>query len=70
MSNVINEDEVVSIKYTNYRGITDYRRILPVRMWFGSTEWHKKDQWLLEATDLNKGEIRHFAMADILEWKN
>ena len=64
----LNAEQLVAMTYTNYKGITAVRVILPRRVWFGSTEWHKENQWLLEATDIEKGELRHFAMADISDW--
>jgi len=44
------------------------RTVIPERVWFGSTEWHPEPQWLLEAFDIEKGERRSFAMADIRCW--
>ena len=58
----------VKIIYTNWRGETTERTIEPVRIWFGSTEWHKKEQWLLRAIDLEKEVERDFALKDIKEW--
>jgi hypothetical protein len=69
---VINEadelDKIVSVLYTNYRGITARRRIIPRRIWFGSTEWHPGEQWILDAFDLEKRAERSFAIADIKAW--
>lgn len=58
----------VSILYTNYRGETAVRRVRPERIWFGSTEWHPGDQWLLDAIDLERNVSRSFAMKDIKSW--
>lgn len=58
----------VRIVYTNYRGETDIRNIRPERIWFGSTEWHKEQQWLLDAVDLEKSAKRTFAVKDIRAW--
>jgi hypothetical protein len=58
--------EPISILYRNYRGSTAIRRIVPSRIWFGSTEWHPEPQWVMEAVDLDKGAERSFAMRDIL----
>lgn len=58
----------VRIVYTNYRRQTAVRSIIPERVWFGSTEWHPEPQWLLDALDVEKGERRSFAMADIRCW--
>lgn len=62
-------EQVVTIVYTNYRGETAERRIIPKKIWFGSTEWHPEEQWLLEALDVDKDEDRNFAMKDIKSWK-
>lgn len=61
-------ESVVIIRYTNYRGETADRRIVPIRIRFGSTEWHPEPQWLLEAFDLDRGANRAFAMRDVLQW--
>ena len=39
--------EPTTITYTNYRGETAQRMILPKSIWFGSTEWHPEPQWFL-----------------------
>lgn len=48
----------IAILYTNYRGETAVRRIMPCyhpggydALWFGETKWHPKPQWLLSAVD-------------------
>jgi hypothetical protein len=51
--------------YTNWRGEFGQRRVQPLRLYFGSTEWHPEPQWLLEAMDSDKGEVRSFAFRDI-----
>ena len=53
------------ITYRNWRGETRERTIEPKEVWFGSTEWHPEDQWLLKALDVEKGEVRDFALKDI-----
>lgn len=55
----------IKIVYTNYRGETALREVLPQRVWFGATEWHPEEQWLLDAIDLDKGAPRSFALRDI-----
>lgn len=61
-------DHNVTIIYTNHRGETGERKIVPKKIWFGATEWHPEEQWLLEALDVAKNEDRHFAMKDIKSW--
>jgi len=63
-------DKVVAILYTNYKGETGWRKIVPQKIWFGATEWHPENQWLLDAHDTEKDALRNFAMKDIQEWKS
>jgi len=60
------EGDAATIHYRNHRGELATRRILPQRMWFGSTKWHPEPQWLLDAHDLDKGVLRSFALRDML----
>ena len=64
----IEKEKVVRILYTNYRGETTIRRIIPERIWFGETEWHQERQWLLDAFDIDKSQRRSFAVKDIRAW--
>lgn len=59
----------ILIDYTNHRGERRERRILPVRIWWGKTEHHIHEQWLMDAYDMEKGEHRDFAMRYIHSWK-
>ncbi len=58
----------VSILYANHRGETSSRIVIPHRIWFGRTEWHPEDQWLLDAYDLERQANRSFALKDIKTW--
>lgn len=60
----------VEIDYTNWKGERFIRRIVPIRIFFGSNEWHTKPQWLIEANDLEKNAPRTFAMKDIHSWES
>jgi predicted DNA-binding transcriptional regulator YafY len=62
------DKKIVKIVYTNWRGETAERTIEPIQIWFGGTEWHKEEQWLLKATDVEKGAERDFALKDIQSW--
>ncbi|NND64690.1 MAG: WYL domain-containing protein, partial [Gammaproteobacteria bacterium] len=55
----------VTIEYTNYKGETRMRRIMPKQIVFSSNEWHPQPQWLLEAHDHEKDAPRTFALKDI-----
>ena len=58
----------VKILYTNWKGVTSYRNIVPKSIEFKSTEWHNEEQWILNAFDLDKNADRGFALKDIKEW--
>jgi predicted DNA-binding transcriptional regulator YafY len=64
----INQEQIVCILYTNYRGETAVRKIVPKKIWFGKTEWHLEEQWILDAVDIEKKADRGFAMKDIKAW--
>lgn len=65
---VLDEETVVRILYTNYRGETAIRQIIPQRVWYGATQWHPESQWLLDAIDLEKNAVRAFALKDVRAW--
>ncbi len=60
--------KTLRILYTNYKGETAVRTILPKELKFGSTEYHPEEQWLLVAFDLEKNAERTFAVKDIQSW--
>ena len=69
MNNNLEQDKkLVKILYTNWKNETRYRLIKPISIEFKSTEWHKEEQWILNAVDIEKDAIRNFAMKDIKEW--
>ena len=61
-----NVDQPFSGWYKNYKGKVQWRTILPIELWYGSTEWHKSEQWFLKAFDPQKDELRDFALSDFL----
>ncbi|HDR8453936.1 TPA: hypothetical protein QC364_000727 [Bacillus cereus] len=56
--------------YVNWQGVAGYREIRVIRIFFGSTDYHKESQWLMEAWDLKKQEKRVFAMKDMSNVKD
>ncbi len=60
--------KVVTFIYTNWKGVQATRVIRPIELWFGKTEYHPEEQWLLKALDVEKNEERDFAMKDIEAW--
>lgn len=51
--------------YRNYKGEESYRRVRPLRIRYGTSEWHKEPQWLMLAYDLENDKEREFAMRDM-----
>ena len=62
-------EKSVKILYTNWRGEKSWRTIVPESIYFGSTDWHPEQQWLLRALDIEKNASRDFAMKDIASWE-
>jgi predicted DNA-binding transcriptional regulator YafY len=62
------ESGAATIIYTNYRGETSVRHVLPGRIWFGESDWHDGEQWFLEAFDVEKNGERSFALKDVRCW--
>ena len=60
--------QIVEIDYTNWRGERSKRRIVPMRLTWENNEWHPETQWLLEALDVEKKEMRTFAFTNIHSW--
>ncbi len=58
------------VEYTNWRGETARRTIIPIRMWWGKTEWHPQEQWMLTAWDVEKEATRDFAWQDMKPVQN
>jgi hypothetical protein len=51
--------------YTNWRGEQSTRRVWPIHLWYGATEYHPDKQWFLKAFDTDKQAERDFALRDI-----
>jgi len=61
--------KALKFKYENWEGKIAIRTVKPVKLWYGKTEWHPKEQWFLKALDLEKKEEqRDFALKDIIEF--
>jgi len=55
------------IDYTNWRGERRVRRIQPLSIWHGVSEFHDGEQWFIRALDMDQdgGPMRDFAMSGI-----
>ena len=58
----------IKVKYKNYQGVTSIRIIIPQQIHYGSTDYHKEDQWLLDVFDVEKDALRTYALMNILEF--
>jgi hypothetical protein len=56
------------ILYSNYKGVTAWRSIIPGQIRFAVTEHHPEAQWIMDAHDVEKDAARSFAMRDIQQW--
>ncbi len=56
--------EAITFAYTNWRGETAIRTVLPARIFWGANEWHPEPQWLMRALDVDRGEPRDFALKE------
>jgi len=61
-------DRAVKVKYANYRGEVGIRSIIPMEVYWGQTEYHPHDQWLLKVWDVEKNAERIYAFKDIQEF--
>jgi hypothetical protein len=63
---VENDYSALTFIYRNWRGDISERKIVSPSLWWGETSFHQKPQWFLRGCDVHKGEMRDFAIADIL----
>ena len=64
----IKTNNAIRVLYTNYRGVTAIRNIVPLSLSFGATEWHTTEQWLLKVWDCDRAAERVYALRDIKQW--
>lgn len=53
------------VYYVNWKGRGATRVIEPYRIFWGSTEFHPEDQWLIECLDCEDSVLKTFALKDI-----
>ena len=53
--------------YTNHQGDVRERRVIPIMLWYGTTEYYES-QWLLTAFDLERHAFRDFAVRNIVNF--
>jgi len=62
------ERVMVKVEYKNWKGETGIRFIIPLNIFYGHTEYHKEEQWLMKVWDLDKKDYRTYALRDVLKW--
>ena len=63
------DPHMIAIDYTNYKGERSMRVVIPIDFWYGTSEFHKGEQWFMCASDVMRQSVhRHFAMKDIHGW--
>lgn len=55
-------------EYKNWQNQIAIRKVHPIQVWYGRTEFHPTEQWLLKAIDLDKQVERDFAVCDIIRF--
>lgn len=55
----------VQFSYMNYKGEFRRRKAVMIGIYWGSNQWHPEPQWLVQGEDLEKGELRTYALKDI-----
>ena len=58
----------LKFEYINWEGKKAIRKVKPIEIWFGKTEWHPEEQWFLKALDIDKNAERNFALKDIIKF--
>ena len=56
----------VQLHYTNHRGERAWRTVVPLRVYWGKTEWHPEEQYLLRVWDVDKGAERDYALLGLV----
>ena len=64
----IAQEKIIKVTYTNWRGETGERTIIPIALIWDSTEWHPEPQWLLKCYDVDRVAERLYALKDIKEF--
>jgi Predicted transcriptional regulator len=58
----------LQFEYVNWKGERNARTVIPQEIYYGENDFHKGNQWLLKAFDVDKQAIRHFAIKDIIKF--
>lgn len=56
------------IYYTNWRGESSWRRVVPRKLFWGNSPYHDGEGHYLLAFDLDRKAMRTFRMDDVHQW--
>ena len=68
MSSLYSNYFTIKVKYKNWKGEVGIRTIIPQTIYYGSTDFHKENQWLMDVFDVDKDALRTYALMDIIEF--
>ena len=60
--------EYANLLMFKYKNKTEAIKIVPYRIWFGSTGVFKENQWFLKGYDVEDSTVKDFALKNILEF--
>lgn len=58
-------NDLIEFDYVNWKGKKGHRIAITKQIYFGLTEHHPEEQWLIITHDVDKGKERIFAMKDM-----
>lgn len=56
------------VVYTNWQGETEVRTLMPQALFYGSTEHHPREQWLVQCLDVERGHVRHYSLDSMVPY--
>ncbi len=63
-------DYWIRFQYTNHRGESGVRTVVPRHLWYGRTEHHPELQWFLKAFCVDRQQERDFPLALVINGGN
>lgn len=60
--------KAIKVRYKNWRGEVANRTIIPQELYWGTTEYHPQEQWLLKVWDVDRNAERVYALQEIEEF--
>jgi hypothetical protein len=62
-------NSIIMFNYKNWKDEKGVRTCVVEGIFYGSNAWHKEEQFLLNGFDLDKNEMRVYAMKDMSDIK-